>query len=51
MVLFTCPTKLGKLQPLEFTHPQVIGCLVVYVTVWGDNPENFDEPLSTGQKL
>ena len=46
MVLLNCPAKLGKLQPLEFTQLEVIGRPVINLTVWGDNLEDFDEPIA-----
>lgn len=46
MILLNHPTKLGEVQPLQFTHPQVVGRPVINVTVWGNNLEQFDESIS-----
>jgi len=45
VVLLNCLGKLGKLQLLQFTQLEVIGCPVVNAAAWGDNLENFNKPI------
>ncbi len=46
MVLLNCPTKLGKLKPLQWWHLQVISCPVFNVAVFGNNLEYLDESVT-----
>ena len=39
VVLLNLPTCLGKLQPHQFIHPQIVGDSVLRSTVLGNDPE------------
>ena len=45
MVLLDFPARLGKLQPFQFIHLQIVGSPVLRRTVLGNDPEHLHHPI------
>ncbi len=45
VVLLDLPTCLGKLQPPQFIHLQIVGGPVLRRTVLGNDPEHLHHPI------